>query len=64
MRHLFRYQKYGVEVDANARSSDLTAKQIFNRAHYVAYKTEVLANSITPTPQSLLNLTNYKARDF
>lgn len=49
MRHLFRYQKRGVEVDAEAQDSDLmTAKQIFDRAHYLAYKAEILFHSNLP----------------
>lgn len=48
MRHLFRYQKRGVEVDAEAQNFDLTAKQIFDRSHYLAYKAEILSHSNLP----------------
>lgn len=48
MRHLFRYQKVGVEVPRDAKDFDLTIKQIFDRAHYLAYQVEVIAHSIGP----------------
>lgn len=56
MRHLFRYQKDGVEIPKDAQDSDLTAKQIFNRAHHLAYQIEVVAYSMSPLNPNCVRL--------
>lgn len=50
MRHLFRFQKAGSEVSEDSQDSDLTRKQIFDRAHHLAYKFEALSYSKKPSP--------------
>lgn len=50
MRHLFRFQKAGSEVSEDSQDSDLTRKQISDRAHHLAYKVEVLSYSKYPPP--------------
>lgn len=65
MRHLFRYQKNGAEVPQDPQVSDLTQKQIFDRAHYVAHQIEVVArnmNRMDPQYPIVPGITNYKFR--
>lgn len=50
MRHLHRYQKHGSTVPADVPDSDLTRKQIIDRAHRLAYAAEVRAYSNLPLP--------------
>lgn len=49
MRHLYRYRKDGSEVPEDAPDSDLTAKQVYDRAHYLAHEAEALSYSNPPT---------------
>lgn len=45
MRHLFRYQEAGRVAIESIQASDLTAKQMFDGAHRMAYIAEVVSYS-------------------
>lgn len=65
MRHLFRYKKDGAGVPLDPQGFDLTQKQIFDRAHYVAHQIEVTArnlNRMKPNNLIVPGITNYKFR--